>query len=499
MSAIIDHFHRRWGLPLIIAVTMVTMVLAVPAAVRASQATASESAWASIQVLDLETAVKIALADNPSLAAARARTMQAAMAVKQAKSAYWPQLEAKAGGSWVDMSEREVQQQEASFQALGALSGRVSALEGAVGIPSPPGFGAGVYDFNNPEYYYNAGLTATWLVFNGFARKFSVAAARYGEEASVQAHADSRRQIISAVVLAYLSAQLAKENLAIAKADAEFNNRQLTESRLRYDVGAGALSDVLNFQVRGNAAQTQIIVSEYDYERALTGLAVLLGSPQGKLPDHISLADFETTTELELASPEFEASLQTALENRSDIHQLKAFIDSAEATVNVAKGDYYPSLFLSAGIEGQRPEDLGFEGDDFGSTVALGLSWKLFTGGLTRARIGEGKAKVSELQYNLDSIRNGVAQEIQSIVALIRSAQLQVDLQEKSTELVLQQRDLVEKEYKSGVGSLVRLNEAQKELTVAQGRLVLARVGLRQAWYSLQTATGHILEMFQAQ
>lgn len=450
--------------PSFMGFVMLAIVILVPAAGHAADTMPKALDLDKIQVLDLDTAVAITLEQNPTLAAAQDRVMQAAQAVKQVESAYWPQLNAAASGSWVDTAQSNLQ----------------------------PGM-------TDPQNYYGVGLNASWLLFNGFARKFSVEAARYGEQSSIEANADARRQIISAVVVGYLNAQLAEENIVIAQADAEFNKRQLKEARLRYDVGAGALSDVLNFEVNGNTAQTQIILNEYEYQRALTGLALLLGVPEGRLPDHIRLAEFGTTTAVELESPDAKVSLQKALDQRSDIRQLELSVSAIEASVKAAKGDYYPSLVLTGGVEGLRPEDLGFEGDDFGSTIALGLSWKLFTGGLTRARVGENQARLSEQKNNLLDVRNSVGQEIQSRVALIRSAQLQVTLQETSTKLVQQQRDLVEKEYRSGVGSLVRLNEAQRELTVAQGRLVLARVALRQAWYGLQAATGAILEMFHAQ
>jgi len=55
-------------------------------------------------------------------------------------------------------------------------------------------------------------------------------------------------------------------------------------------------------------------------------------------------------------------------------------------------------------------------------------------------------------------------------------------------------RDLVENEYMAGQVSLVRLNEAQRDLIQQQGRLALARVALRQAWHDLRVATGEILE-----
>ena len=77
-------------------------------------------------------------------------------------------------------------------------------------------------------------------------------------------------------------------------------------------------------------------------------------------------------------------------------------------------------------------------------------------------------------------------------MAKLSSAQKELALQRSNAELVHQNRDLVEKEYAAGMGSLVRLNEAQRDLTNAQSRLALALVSLRQAWYNLKADTGRI-------
>jgi hypothetical protein len=41
----------------------------------------------------------------------------------------------------------------------------------------------------------------------------------------------------------------------------------------------------------------------------------------------------------------------------------------------------------------------------------------------------------------------------------------------------------------------VRLNEAQRDLVTAQSPLALALATMRQAWFKLETDTGHILEV----
>ena len=119
---------------------------------QALPATAAETAHgtidlAQIQVLDLATAAKIALAENPSLAAAQARVEQAQEALKQARSAYWPRLDLAASGSRVKLSDTAHDSQLAMYQAL---------------------YGPGA-TIDDPEEYYQAGLTASWVLFDGFA------------------------------------------------------------------------------------------------------------------------------------------------------------------------------------------------------------------------------------------------------------------------------------------------------------------------------------------
>jgi len=430
-----------------------------------------------VRVLDLETAARIALAGNPSVAAAQARVMQAAQVVKQAQAPYWPQLDASAGYSRVKQSERDFSAQEFINQIPGMEQYRVE----------------------NPEDYYKVGLRATWLVFDGLAREFRLAAARYGEQAGVAALDDVRRLLLSAVTNAYLQAQLAQENVAIAMADEAFNQRQLVEARLRYDVGTGALSDVLNFEVRVNAAISARIQEERGYKAGLVSLAALLGVPGGKLPDHVNLAELSATTSQELAVPQTDQLIQTAMVRRPDLQQVDSVVQQAEAGIKTAQSGYYPTIALQATYDGQRPKDISFEDQDFGNTVGVGLSWNLFAGGLTRARTGEAKARLMETERTRDDARVKVASQIQTIATEIDTAQRVLTLQEKNTKLVQQQRDLVEKEYKAGVGSLVRLNQAQRDLNVSQSQLALARVALRVSWYNLLTATGEILDTFTTQ
>ena len=442
--------------------------------VRAEDNTMAGINLEDIKVLDLPTATKIALEQNPSLAAAQARVEQAREVVSQARSAYWPRFDLAASGSRVELSETDHQSQLALAQLL---------------------YGPGA-TIDDPEEYYKASLTASWVLFDGFARKFNVAAATYGQEFSAAGRDDTKRLLLQAVADGFLSAQFSLENIAIAEADAAFNQRQLTEAKLRYDVGTGALSDVLNFQVKFNSAQSTLIVAERAYQTSRIGLAALLGIPRSRLPDQLQLAPLEEVPEAKLEAPQLELLLDDAYAMRPDLMQTDRAVRQAEAGVKVSKANYYPMVSLSASYNGERTEDLQFKSDDFGNTVGIGLSYNIFAGGLYRAQYQEAKARLREAEKGLDNAKINVASQVQTNMELVLSAQKQLLLQRTNAQLVQKNRDLVEKEYKAGVGSLVRLNEAQRDLTAARVSLAAAQVTLHQAWYDLWSATGRILKEF---
>ena len=461
---------------------MLCWSIVLPSAGFAQEATVSETSvelhpvgaaavdWAAMSTLDLDTVVEIALADNPGIEAAAARVRQAKAQVDQARSTYWPRLDANASGARVTLAENTYEQNLAAARLLSPAASS-----------------------DDPQEYYNADLTASWTLFDGFERKFSNASARYGEQSSTAALNDARRLLISAVAFSYFSAQLALENISIARADEEFNQRQLADAEARQRVGTGALSDVLNFQVRKNQAKTTLINQEYQLEIALYGLAALLGLPDSRLPDHVSLARLSPETDPELSSPPVDELIADAMDRRPDIQQAQWSIKQTEAQVKIAQSDYYPSVVLAGSLDGERLDDPGFGQNDVGNRVQVGLSYNLFAGGFTRAKVREVRHRRVELEKRLEELVLSVTSDIRSSVALVMTAQTQVALQRENVDLVQRTRDLVEKEYNAGQGSLVRLNEAQKDLTTAQSNLALALVGLRQAWVELETRTGNVL------
>jgi TolC family type I secretion outer membrane protein len=451
---------------LIIALFMIP-IQSTHATERADSPTPKPIDWSEIKVLDLKTAWRIALADSPSLAAAQARVFQAEARVRQAQSAYWPTLEALASTAHTRLSDN-------AAQARLAIGGE------------------------NPDTYHHLGLSAGWLLFNGFERKFNHFAARYGEQESRQSFRDARRLLADSVAAIYYTAQLALEDMAIVTADEKFNRRQAEEAAARLRLGTGALSDALNFQIQVNTAKTRMIQAQQNFKAAMIGLAALLGVDTVTFPAQMELAQLPRETEKTLAPPRLAPLIDHALAHRPDVLAADYALRRTQAGIGAAQAKFYPTLNLFAAVDGDRTTDLGFEDDDFGDSVGLNLSYNLFKGGGDKARLLEARHKQKEAEQNFLQAKITVTSEVKNALSQLESVQQQVRLQRTNLTLARQNRDLVDKEFAAGEASLVRLNEAQRELTTAQARLALALVSLHQAWHNLKVSTAQILAELEA-
>jgi outer membrane protein TolC len=123
----------------------------------------------------------------------------------------------------------------------------------------------------------------------------------------------------------------------------------------------------------------------------------------------------------------------------------------------------------------------------------MNMSWNLYAGGADKARMIEAEQAKREAVYTLAGLRNSVAAEIRQNLALLAAAQEQVRLQRETVKLVEENRDLAKNEYDAGEASLVRLNEAQRDLNTTYGRLAQALVSYHLAMQRLLSATGQNL------
>lgn len=418
---------------------------------------------AEIELLDLKTAQQIALQENPGIEAAQARLEQAKAALQQALAADKPRVD------------------------LGASTGLARYSENNYEILS-------LSDSSADQNYETGslGLQASWLLFDGYARKFQQEQRQYVVQASAENRRNTQRLLVSAVADAFFNAQLALASIEIETANKEFYAQQLQNAESRLEVGSGSLSDVLNMKVQLNTAENNLLVSARDYEVARYALAALLGITDAVLPEDMQLAELDRDCDIsdDKGMSDGKRLIQEALQTRPDLKALALQMKASEAGIGQAKAADWPTVQLSGQIDGSTQDSLLPTGDDVGASVGLSVSWNLYSGGGVDAAIREARQARREAEYSHAELRNSIASEVWQSVMRLTAARKQVNLQRETVELVEENRKLAKSEYEAGSASLVRLNEAQRDLTATYGGLVQALISYQQARHHLLAAIG---------
>jgi outer membrane protein len=183
----------------------------------------------------------------PSVVSAEADAKAATASVAVSRAAYFPQLRGSFSNTW----------------------------SGPVGIGNDP-------TTNEPQYLtfrrqWQARLSLSWDLFNGFTREGSLSRAVVNRESAV-AQADDARRLASAQLTQELAAlQSNRSQIAIAISSRAAAEEDLRVVRERYRLGAATIVDVLTSQVTLDQAEVSVVQAQLNFLVARAQLESLLG------------------------------------------------------------------------------------------------------------------------------------------------------------------------------------------------------------------------------
>ena len=347
----------------------------------------------------------------------------------------------------------------------------------------------------------NTGITANWLLFDGLSREFSVQIYKHNFNYEKQLEEDEARIMMRAVAYAFNTVLLAIENKRIAEEDLDFQQSSLRDTRLKYEAGTVPLSDVLNFEIAANTAESNKITADYQYEIANYALAVLMGYPEGTFPKDLKFpSDFKTNfSEL----PAVDIYLDTALANRPDLKGYREQLEIAKYQMYQTWSSYSPtvSAYANFGYGTTLTRRKGWEGapgshanrtysESPSFSYGLTADWTIFNGLIRENKIREYKANLAVAEFTVAAQWLLVVSEVRTAYANYVQSVRQTRLYEKTRELSAQQRDLVDEGYKAGNVELTRLNEAQRDLVEAETNLASSYINIQNAKAQLDASVG---------
>jgi TolC family type I secretion outer membrane protein len=395
--------------------------------------------------LTLSEATALALRQQPTLRSAQGSLTAAQARVPQAKSAYYPRVDLQAGVQTSEVKSSSTDKRTRSESTFATLLGRQL-----------------IYDF---------GKTAAL-----------VDEARAGSRVASGELERVRDLVVQNVRQAYFNLLQARRLVGVADAALARSELNLRSAQGFFDVGTKPKSDVTRAEVEVANARVDVIRARNLVRLTETSLANALGL-EATVP--IEIDDILTYEPVTLDSTQL---LAEALGNRPELRQAQARLDGARAQLSGAKARYLPDLTVN-GSAGMASDDAvvstdGVAGVTFGDqwSIAGVLTWNLFEGFFTQARVKETQALVETARADYETAELQVRLEVEQSYIVVVEAAERYGATEKAVQSAQENLRLAQGRYDAGVGTILELTEAQLSLTNAEADSVRAvtdyRVGL---------------------
>jgi outer membrane protein len=401
----------------------------------------------------LAECIAIAIAQHPSLKAATASVQAGGQRVREAAASYLPQLTASYGAT----RQRSSVSQRTSSQSVGP--------------------GANTFNF------YNTGVGFTQLLFDFGQTLNSIRAAQAAEQSLAANRSTQQDTVVLNVKQAYFNVLATRRLLSVADETVRQNQKHLEQAQARFSVGLAAKFDVTQ-------AQVQLAQAELNQLTARNNLAVARETLRNAMGLTTAL-DFAIVDNFDVQALQIteDKALALAYEQRPELQSIQAQERSTIEQIAALEKNYLPNI-TSNGRYQWSASDYPLQSSwNVGATVNLSI----FNGGLTTAQVGEQKANLANLKYNEEVQRQDIALEVRQDVLNLQQAEQSIHVAAKGRAQARENLDLAEGRYKTGVGNIIELTDAQASLTTAEANYVQALYNYKTSVAALEKATAQAL------
>jgi outer membrane protein TolC len=417
---------------------------------------------------DLMDLIDLAQRVNPKTRGAWEQARATAAALGIAQSEYYPTLSLKASGDWVD------------FPVAVQHNLVISTSE---------------FDFQS--LYAGAGLEYVLLDFG--RRKADVTAAKEKLMAANLGFNSEHQQVVFSVQTAFYALSAARGKIAVAQSAlaAATGVKEATEARLKQ--GLATAPDLA-------LAQQQVVKAEFALAEATASESddyVALAERIGISPTTpIRVADFSHLALPTKLEETVEDDIDRALKHRPDLLAKVAALREIEAQVRRARADKYPVLALhaDAGAMATRMRLIGADGQPSewlpanDPTWLLGLSLKfpLFDGGRLRHKLELAEANQAAAEQNVKYSRDVAISQIWKAYTSAKLAFQRLDVARALVAASDKAYQGTFEAYQNGLGSLVDLLAARRELDSSRQVELETRVAVLESSAELAFSSGAI-------
>ncbi|MGV6807813.1 MAG: TolC family outer membrane protein, partial [bacterium] len=310
------------------------------------------------------------------------------------------------------------------------------------------------------------------------------------EQAKVQFSADKQGQILK-VAATYFDVLRASENLDTALAEEKALERQLLQTRERFEVGLLPITDVHESQAAFDNAVVNTLEARGALNIAFESLEVLTGQRHDNLA---RLANAFPTPTPEPADPE--QWVEFAVTNNLTLSVSEHSMDAAKANARARKSDHLPSVsgsvtYTNTNEDGTSLENLSAQ-DTEGNVAAVTVQMPLFTGGLISANRRQAEQLAIQAKELYRATKRSVVQQARANHLQVVTDAARVKARAQAIISAESALEATEAGYEVGTRNIVDVLDAQRVLFAARRNFANTRYDYISSYLQLKQVSGQL-------
>ncbi|MFA7493953.1 MAG: TolC family protein [Proteiniphilum sp.] len=422
--------------------------------------------------LDLETAVDIALSENPLVKVADMEIEKKTYAKKSAYGALLPQIDLI--GQFQHTLKRQTMYLDTDMGSLfgggsidpGSLTPeeqQIAAVLGKLMTPDPDAADEGIQVGRKNMWTGGVNVSLPLVVPSLWK---NIQMSKVDLEIAVEQSRASKIDLMHQVKKAFYSILLAKDSYDLFRETYTTDSLNLVNIKNKFEQGIVAEYDVITADVRLKSIIPNILQSESMLKIAELQLKMLMGI-DNEVPVEIagSLSDYEKWM--------FEAIVPSDdnLIGNSDLKQFDLQAMQAKNAYEIQKLQRLPTLTSSFNYS-YISQNNNFKFNDYHwdpySVVGVTLAIPIFSGGQRYHNIKQSEIQLYQLQEQRHNLKRGLQLSVKNSVELISKSIEQVVAAESSVMQAKKGYEITQKKYETGAGTIVDLNAAALAVTNAE-------------------------------
>ena len=416
----------------------------------------------------LNDCIAVALKASPDVRSASARLDAARSAIKEAASAYYPQV--GLAGNWM----RTDNPPQAFFMSLNQ---RRASLQN---------------DFNHPEDTDNArgSVVAQWRVFDSGRREADRQAATFGARASEQSLAAVRNDLVYEITKAYYGILQVRGFVTVQEEAANSISESLRVATERFKAGGAMKTDVLNLEVQKAQADEELIRARNGLKLSVAALNAAVGVEWLKPADVDGLA-----SRTDPADWRDQSGSQT-IESRPEWRAMESQVGMAEALATRARREYLPVVNAFGSVDWDSES---FGGAERSYLAGAAIELNVFDGFRTRAGVAKAASALIAAQAQADKLKAMLALDLTRARLNVQEAGERMVVAGKALAGAGESLRITQERYKQGAAMITELMAAQAGFTATRIRNVAARFDWLIARADVERASGELGEKWACQ